>query len=485
MTDRDRRHLRAWGARLRAEANDLKRTAEAVADETGWPVDLVRRVFDGDAARAETEALARAFCDRYPVAWRDVAVDVDDSDDGVVVVTAADSALTERVFGRPTAAGGVTAYYAYRDTAMTRGAPFRPEWIQPLRVLPDADPGDPEVAMNKGHLLHQFTFFIGNVTLYWEVDGVRHACALGTGDSCYITPFVPHSFASRDSHAPGLIIAVTYGGALKAALPELSGVHPDALDRLSGRADTALAAFGARLGRCMAAESISGDALVARAADIEATSPGELRHEPVFPGTIALAATAGSLGEVVRGERLPSLPEARILSAALNVPAAALLAEALPARDAVIVRRFAAAPCRAVGLVTDGGCLHELARSARQPQLKAFALRPARTRAVAPDFHHGLHEYVYNYGDTPVAMAWWGQRGERHEVVLDPGASAYVRPFVRHAFHLGDHNDTYTSSGASLLVVRVPGLVTHDALDEYATAGPTRARALHETDRWF
>src|SRR3954466_1084608 len=98
MTDRDRRHLRAWGARLRAEANDLKRTAEAVAHETGWSVRLVQRVFDGDAERTETEALARAFCDRYPVSWRDVAVDADDSEDGVVVVTAADSAATERVF---------------------------------------------------------------------------------------------------------------------------------------------------------------------------------------------------------------------------------------------------------------------------------------------------------------------------------------------------------------------------------------------------
>jgi hypothetical protein len=56
---------------------------------------------------------------------------------------------------------------------------------------------------------------------------------------------------------------------------------------------------------------------------------------------------------------------------------------------------------------------------------------------------------------------------------------------VRHAFHLCNGDDAQTAAGASLLVVRVPGLVTQDALDEYAAAGPARARALHETDRWF
>jgi methylphosphonate synthase len=96
-----------------------------------------------------------------------------------------------------------------------------------------------------------------------------------------------------------------------------------------------------------------------------------------------------------------------------------------------------------------------------------------------------LHEYVYNYGDTPIAMVWWGHSGERREAILEPGASAYVRPLVRHAFHLCNGDDAQTAAGASLLVVRVPGLVTQDALDEYAAAGPARARALHETDRWF
>ena len=71
--------------------------------------------------------------------------------------------------------------------------------------------------------MHQTTFFIGPVNFYWETGGKRYCAEMNTGDSNYITPFVPHSFASRDPEQPGLIIAVTFSGLVGRALTGLDG----------------------------------------------------------------------------------------------------------------------------------------------------------------------------------------------------------------------------------------------------------------------
>eukprot|EP01050_Picozoa_sp_SAG11_P012331 SAG11_NODE_1364_length_5109_cov_2.966866_7_plen_80_part_00 len=61
----------------------------------------------------------------------------------------------------------VVRYYAYRDSAMSRLGPFRPEWIEELRVVSDPDPENPDVGYNNGHLMMQTTFFIGPVNFYY------------------------------------------------------------------------------------------------------------------------------------------------------------------------------------------------------------------------------------------------------------------------------------------------------------------------------
>lgn len=478
---------RTLGARLRAEANDLKRTAAAVAADLGWEPAAVARVFAGEGSDAEAEALALAFCAAYPVARRDVLLDPDDSDDGVVVMTAEVSAATARVFDRRTAAGDPAPYYEYRDTAMFGGAPFRPEWIRPLRILPHPDPDAPDVAFNKGHLLHQFTYFIGEVTLYWDIDGVRHARALNTGDSCYITPFVPHSFASRNSDAPGLIIAVTYGAALKGALVDLTATTPGALARAAGSLDTPDAALATRLARAMAAEMLTPEALVRRAAAILlAPSAVGDRDGRAHEAWVAAAGEA-SLRRVIGGTQRHTWPELEALARALHVPVGTLLPVAHPSAEAVVIREARAAACTPM---PDGeGEVRELVRTARQPQLKAFCVCPRTPPDPSALEAHALHEYVYNAGTVPATLCWRGRERDVRRCRLEPGASAYVRPLVARGYGVAEApaapSAAVADGRAELLVVRVPGLLTEAALDEYAMAGPSRERALHETGQWF
>jgi hypothetical protein len=113
-------------------------------------------------------------------------------------------------------------YYAYRDSAMSRLGPFRPEWIEELRVVSDPDPENPDVGYNNGHLMMQTTFFIGPVNFYYELRGKKYCFEANTGDSNFISPFVKHSFTSRDPDQQALIIAVTYGGAVRKALGDFA-----------------------------------------------------------------------------------------------------------------------------------------------------------------------------------------------------------------------------------------------------------------------
>ena len=108
-------------------------------------------------------------------------------------------------------------YYEYRDTAMSSLSQFRPEWIKELCVVDDNDADNPAIQWNNGHFLHQFTYFVGPVNFYYRgTDGMKQVAVMETGDSMYISPFVPHSFASRrnDDGELGVILALTYGDKL-------------------------------------------------------------------------------------------------------------------------------------------------------------------------------------------------------------------------------------------------------------------------------
>ena len=75
--------------------------------------------------------------------------------------------------------------------------------------------------------MHQFTYFIGEVNFYYrDSDGKKKVAIMNTGDSMYITPFTPHSFATRKGAKDhGLILALTYGGKLTGDVQqELSGL---------------------------------------------------------------------------------------------------------------------------------------------------------------------------------------------------------------------------------------------------------------------
>ena len=166
--------LKQLGARILCEANDLKRTPDALAKEMGLELNFVNSIIAGKQNLEQVRNFIWTMAEIYPISIADLWLDADDTNDGILITRAEDSASSSRIFERPDGTGIISSYYEYRDTAMSRTAPFRPEWIKQLRLVEDSDPANPNVAFNNGHLLYQMTFFIGAVNFYWEIDGEKY-----------------------------------------------------------------------------------------------------------------------------------------------------------------------------------------------------------------------------------------------------------------------------------------------------------------------
>jgi methylphosphonate synthase len=458
MQEADREHVRRIAARIFGEANDLKRTPQALARELGQPEELVRQVIAGEADVESAEALLRAIAAEYPISLADLWVERDDTHSGVHIMSAADSAASSRVFDRKDRHGALAPYYDYRDTAMSRGGPYKPEWIMPLRVAADSDPDNPDIAYNNGHLLCQMTFFVGEVNFYWTIDGKNYSKEMNTGDTNYITPFVPHSFASRNPDSLGLIIAVTFSGEVRRALEAFRILGADGADTLAGDLRDPISAFSALIARNRNAESLSESDLAARL--IEGGVP------------------ENRAAKIAAGLDVAQPPEIDPLARALNIrPQDLMLSTLDPSEEVVIAKALSCEPRAFPGDNRPQYRLTELARTKHQPELKGFEITVLGEDVARGTLCHGLHEYVYNYGQAPVSL-WWGPD---HTAVLESGDSAYVQPMVQHGFLR-----PAAQPEGHLAVVRVPGGASKSVLTEYAGYAPAgRVRVAGESILWF
>merc|ERR1719443_2541880 len=94
---------------------------------------------------------------------------------------------------------------------------------------------DPDVVLNTGHLMMQTTLFLGPVDFYWKD---RYGCVqrreMQSGDTNFISSFVPHSFTLREEGKEAVIIAVTYGGRVRRAFTEFARIGALRIEKLCG-----------------------------------------------------------------------------------------------------------------------------------------------------------------------------------------------------------------------------------------------------------
>ncbi len=432
--------------------NDLKRRPEDAATDLGVEESVVRSMLSGEVPI--TREIVEKASQIWPVSTRDFYLLRDDTPQGVRFMRAAESTASSRTMKR---AG--KDYYEYRDTAMSSVAAFRPEWIRELCIVDDNDADNSSVQWNNGHFLHQFTYFIGPVNFYYkDSDGTKSVAVMNTGDSMYIAPFVPHTFTTRKNAAGevGLILALTYGN-------KLSG---DAQQELSllGQAEVASIVLDFE-----GAEKATGELI---------RFHREALSMPIAELAARLHQPLEALQAIELGDSDVGVSLLENIAHELNISVRDLLASGagenrVHVQLAADARRWSV--CSEAGVVAYD--IAELCGTKQLPFSKALEV----TVNVSEDdesvpLRTGLHQYVYNLGDVPVAVRW-SLGNHDYADVLGPGDSLYMKPGVEHAF--------FGVSGR-LLVLRIGGRVGGDALHELSTVGKDYLpRILGESMQWF
>lgn len=449
--------LKAQGARILSELNDLKRTAESCADEVGWDREEVNRLLQGKTTQARMMAFVDALVDAYPIDRAELLLVEDDCDFGVKIMRDTQSRASARVFNRQDRHGNKTPYYEYRDTAMSRLSAFRPEWIEELRVVDDNDPNNPDVAYNNGHFMHQVTFFVGPVNFYYEIDGVRRCEPMNTGDSNYITPYWAHSFTSRDASQQAYIIAVTFGGDVKRALGELY-----------------------RYGKARAEEFLVDVRHPAQG--IQDLLDFHLNNEFLTRELLQakLKASHPDLGVDVLNRTQSFTPEQTvILAECLNIQPQDLMLPVWDKTEEVVVKKAVTEQGYAYPSASHAAYhMYPTARCRRMPQVKSFDIH-VNTQQEIPEamLKSALHTYLYNYSDSSVQLSW-NYQDQAHRAELAPGDSAYVQPWI--AYQLAN----VSSEQARIFMVGIPGAVNLGTQKEMSSFA-NFSRVIEEDKCWF
>jgi len=426
--------------------NDIKRRPEDAARELKVSLDEINSILSG---KKELSAdIIEKATKIWPVNARDFYIIHDDCPQGIKIMRSEESKQSSRIMER---AGH--PYYEYRDTAMSKTAPFRPEWIMELCSVDDNDPRNKLVQWNNGHFLHQFTYFIGEVNFYYiDSDGEKKVAVMNTGDSMYITPFVSHSFASRNgAKQPGLILALTYG----------SKITGDIQQELS-----TLLNLGQEFALDFSTVEKSTSALLKYFREISSLSLDEISKRANIP--------TNKIVEFESGKTTPSNIDLQNLAKALTTN----LRDLLPndkTENKVIVKHhdegkkwFYPNQTRAYEFV-------ELANTTTLPYSKSFEIKINNVDNNELDLRAGLHQYVYNIGNNTITINWILD-GQIFSEKIHPNDSLCIKPFVEHNFR----------GEGKLLVLRIGGKIVGDSQRELSFVGKENTkRAISETMQWF
>jgi hypothetical protein len=450
----ERRHLAQVGAVFRSLINDLKRDDVSAAQELGVELTELREILNGE--RLPSESIVCRAVEIWPVNERDFLPLRDDCPAGVRIMRRHDSEASSRMLAR-----GGHDYYEYRDTAMSRAAMFRPEWIRMLQFVDSEDPDDPRVQWNNGHLLHQFTYFVGEINYYYAWRGRRRSAAMNTGDSIWGLPFAPHSFAGRRGSERPFILALTYGaGLIGEPQQELAVLGVEAARRYALPIEDESAAVAALLRFHVANRGLTPEALAPLAG-------------MAAPHLDAVLAGGAPAGREVR-ERLAD---------ALGLHPAHLEAVGADTEDGIrMVRAREVLRWDHPGSADPDYRLGRLAGSRLHPftcGLELDVLHDGSRRSPA-SMETGLHQYAYCLGPG-AAVLRWSHAGEEHQELVGPDDSLYLEPFVPHRLSRLEAN-----TPVRMLALRIGGRTRIEAMAELGGMSVEGiARVVAEDRQWY
>jgi len=450
-------YLRSFGSRILCELNDLKRSPATVADELGYSLEHVNSILDGQALESDYHEFINRMGRIYPVDHLQLCLLKDDTINGITYVSANQSEKSKRVYTRIDRNKKQSEYYEYRDTAMSKLALFKPEWIAVLREVENSDPNNSDVVMNKGHFMHQITLFIGPVNFYYEdSNGKMICCEMNTGDSNYITPFVKHSFASRDKDSFTCILAVTFGESVSRAQRNLYALGIDALDSYT----------------------LSKNPRIATRQLIRQWMNNNLLTESSLDSIIKKRKSNIDIREILSTTRKITNEECDVIASCLNVGTSDIIVpDNISPKDCVLKYISNTEPHDILG-ETDRYKVYTLAQPENMPSVRSSILE-VRTKEqnMEQPLQKSLHTYIINFDKHPVELKW-EHENKLYSKVLDQNDSVYLKPFVKFSFANTNEDKS------RLLIVGISTAVSISAQKELSTFIEPR-RTINELETWY
>jgi len=312
-----------------------------------------------------------------------------------------------------------------------------------LCYVDDNEPSNPNAQWNRGHFMHQFTYFIGDVNFYYlDSDGKKQVAVMNTGDSMYITPFTPHTFTTRSgAKQNGLILALTYGNKLTGDIQqELSAISSDLGQEYALDFSSKQHAFSSLLKFHLEIGSITINELSQRS-NISEKKIEDFENNVSMPSEIELLNLAISLNINIRD----LLPNEKI--------------------ENKVILQFHDEGKDWFYPESRNYKLHDLASSTTLPYSKAFEIDVLSQDDSSLDLKVGLHQYIYNIGNTDVILNW-SYDNKQFKEIIHSGDSAYLKPFLQHNFR----------GSGKLLVLRLGGKITGDSQRELSFVGKKRVK---------
>ena len=220
---------------------------------------------------------------------------------------------------------------------------------------------------------------------YIGEDNQKKVFVTKTGDSVYGTPFRPHTFTTRiHAEKNGLILALTYGNKIAAdTQQELSAIGPELGIQYHLDFETVEKAFSSILKFSIDAASISVEELSNRTGIEESKINEFLIGTSPVPGFDTNQNLAKALSVNSRDLLPPDIIEDKILSKTF----------------ADSKRWYYPSDSKAYEMI-------ELSQSCNLPFSKSLEINILEESNDILDLKVGLHQWLYNIGESPIRLNW-------------------------------------------------------------------------------
>lgn len=375
----------------------------------------------------------------WPVNYSDFFYTEDDTKNNYKIFRISQSNKSERIMYR-----GGAPYYSYKDTVMSKISPFRPEWIQELVVVKNNNPKNKQVKFNNGHFLHQFTYFIGPVNFYYIENGIKKVAVMNTGDSMYISPYVPHTFTTRANkkNVLGSILALTY------------------TDKIDGETVNELSAIGYDLVKNYAINSSNKNKIFYENLKYHSNA-----------ASIPISLIKKQTNININHSKIPSFQQVKKIANFLNIN----VRDLLPPIKSKAVKITKYNQTRSWDYPQTKNNIYKFFELTALPELplsKAYELHINTNKNHNFEFQVPCHQYIFNIGDSACKIKFRKNISEN----LQSGDSIYLKPNLSHKF----------LNKSKLLVLRIGGKISGDVLYQMSTMSNKNIKRLVEDNLpWF